>query len=139
MERRAVPILAAFSLGGRSGLPLKDVAQALRLPEVDVWDVVTRIESGGVVKEIGRGALAIEPPALREALVREVFFSGGKRLNAEGLLKGAPSPAHTAETWRPPFHRSTTSVPLIQSIRGRLDVEGAPDRRRTRHLARLVA
>lgn len=98
VEDRAIPILAAFSLGGRSGFPLEDVAQALRLPDVDVWDVVTRIESGGVVKEIGRGALAIEPAALREALVREVFFGGAKKLNAEGLLKRSSNPAHTAET-----------------------------------------
>jgi hypothetical protein len=98
VEDRAMPILAAFSLGGRSGFPLEDVAEALRLADLDVWDVVTRIESGGVVKEIGRGALAVEPAALREALVREVFFGGAKGLNARGLLKQTPRPAHTAET-----------------------------------------
>jgi hypothetical protein len=98
VQDRAMPILAAFSLGGRSGFPLEVVAEALHLADVDVWDVVTRIESGGVVKEIGRGALAVEPAALREALVREVFFGGAKGLNARGLLKQTPRPAHTAET-----------------------------------------
>lgn len=94
----AIPILAAFSVGGRFGFGLDDVAQALAVPAAEVWHTVTRIESGGVLRQLDRGALAVEPPALREALVREVFFDGPKSLSIADLLANTPSPASTAET-----------------------------------------
>ena len=109
---RAVAVLAGFGVGGSAGMTIESVAAALGLPLPDVWEVVTRVEAGGVVVQRSSRCLAIEPPALREALVNEVFFRGGHGLPLDSFLDRLPDPGATAQTL----------------IRGRARGGGVPER-----------
>lgn len=89
---KAIPVLASFAVGGDSGMPIALVAEFLRLPPIEVYTIVTRLASGGVLNELPAGhTLSVSPQTLRFALVREVFFSGKGCLDPTLLLENAPN------------------------------------------------
>jgi hypothetical protein len=86
----AIEILAAFALGGNAGMDMSSVSRALGLPVVELRRAVTRLAAGGVVFHSGDSRLAVHPRTLRDALVRDVFFTGAESLPLQPLLQEAP-------------------------------------------------
>lgn len=82
-------ILAAFSLGGQSGMPVKAVADATGMNLVDLGAAIGKLVAGGVVFEVRSQCLSVRPPALRHALVRDVLFSDAATLPVCDLLAKA--------------------------------------------------
>lgn len=68
-------LLAAFALGGASGMPLPAVARALGVPNGTIALKVAKLSAGGVVKQIDRLTISVHPEPLRSILVREGFYS----------------------------------------------------------------
>lgn len=91
-------ILAAFSIGGDSGMPVKIVAEELNLRLIEVRNAVTKLDANGVISDVGRQSLSVRPPALRHSLVRDVFFKDATSLPIEGLLTRVPYLPHAART-----------------------------------------
>ena len=85
---QAIVILAGFAIGGDAGVPLNIVADELRVSLPEVQTIVTYLTSGLILQtELG---LAVYPPALRFALVRDKFF-GIAPLPLRGFIERAPS------------------------------------------------
>lgn len=84
--RQASLILAALSMSGDAGMTLPAVANALGLPLADVRDAVVQLAAGGVVLELNGQRLSVRPPALRHALIRDVFFSGASSYPIDPVL-----------------------------------------------------
>lgn len=88
----ATPLLAAFALGGDSGVLLESVSSALGLPLARVTTLATELASGGVLAQVpGRfvgwkRALQIRPAQLRTALVGEHFFASAALLPLDTAL-----------------------------------------------------
>lgn len=89
-------VLAAFSLGGESGMSMECVAHALDITMLDIKEIVTNLDAGGIIEECDEHTLAVYPSALRSLLVKECFFSGPSSLQSEELLKHVPSRAEAA-------------------------------------------
>ncbi len=88
----SIPVLAAFSLGGKEGMSLQAVSEALGLSLVEVYRIATGLAAGGVLSEVDGKGLAISPRVLRSALIREaVLPQAGPKLPLERLLGGASS------------------------------------------------
>jgi hypothetical protein len=87
--RRAVAIIAAFAVGGDSGMSLGIVASALDIPLVDVQNATVQLAAGGVLREIERGRLSVHPDVLRFALVRDVFYAGGASFPMEKIIEAS--------------------------------------------------
>lgn len=68
-------LLACFALGGDSGVSLEVVREFLGLDRERIRQQVVRASHGGVLKVLGDDRLAVEPEALRPALLEEVFFT----------------------------------------------------------------
>ena len=52
---RGVPyVLAAFSIGGEAGMNLDDVTNSLGMNTIDVKEIVTELNAGGVFGKLGR-------------------------------------------------------------------------------------
>ena len=96
--KEASAILAAFSLGGNKGMSMETVATQLKLSPVDVQQVATGLAAGGVLTDVGQGRLAVRPPSLRYALVRDVFFSKATSLRCDYLISESSDIAETALT-----------------------------------------
>lgn len=97
--KKASTILAAFAIGGDSGMPIKTVANSLRQPEIDIHNIVTELASGGVITEIRQtNTLSVNPAALRFALVRDTFFKGPTSLDPMTLIENARDLAQVALT-----------------------------------------
>ena len=99
------PFLAAFSVAGDAGLSMQVVADYMDLPIHVLRERVSKLAAGGVLVEVDRERLAVRPPALRHALVRDVFFSGPTALQIEPLLAVQPSLDEAAETILGARHR----------------------------------
>lgn len=84
-------ILASIAIGGDFGMKMKVVADYLQLPLIEVRGHVTLLATGGILRELDNGYLAVYPMALRCALVREIFFSGANSLPIPGILAQAPN------------------------------------------------
>jgi hypothetical protein len=93
---RVVPVLGAFAAGGRAGMQMNVVAQCLGMPVAEVWELTTQVAAGGLLRESAGETLAVEPAALRDALVRSVFFAGARSLPIRSLLDAAPDRASAA-------------------------------------------
>lgn len=91
-------ILAAFSIGGDGGMRMQDVAECLQLSLAELREKATRLFAGGVLWEVNNTRLEVRPPSLRDALVRDTFFSGAASLSPDELIARTPSPADTAIT-----------------------------------------
>lgn len=84
-------VLAAFSVGGQSGISVDAVASATGMNRVDLGDFVSKLGAGGVVFQTRTQCLSVRPPALRHALVRDVIFGGGSAVPLESLVACAES------------------------------------------------
>ncbi len=91
-------ILAAFAVGGDSGMAMLDAARALGFGLVQVREAVVKLATGGVITDINRQRLSVRPPALRHALVRDVFFRGAFSVPIEPLLIAEADPQEKALT-----------------------------------------
>ena len=91
-------IVAAFSLGGDKGMSMETVANQLKLSLIQVQQMVTGLAAGGVLNDVGQNRLSVRPPALRYALVRDVFFSGATSLRCNELTKQSPDIIETTLT-----------------------------------------
>jgi hypothetical protein len=97
--KKASAILAAFAIGGDSGMTIKTVAESLRQPDIDIHNIVTELASGGVITEISHtNTLSVNPAALRFALVRDTFFKGPASLEPMTLIEHAQDLAQVAST-----------------------------------------
>jgi hypothetical protein len=112
----ATDVLAAFAAGGEAGMPIAVVAQELGLTPVRLRHVVAGLAAGGVLTEVAGSlnrfvlgadldCLVVRPEALRQALVRDVFFDCPGRLPVKGLLARAPNPDSVARTLIGACHR----------------------------------
>ena len=75
----AKEILGILSLGGENGLAMASVAKLLDRSLIDVRQTLQQLAAGGVITEVQHSSdvdqrLVVEPPALRHALIRDVFF-----------------------------------------------------------------
>jgi hypothetical protein len=95
----AMEILATLSLGGETGMPATTVSNLLDLPPLHVRRQVIRLAAGGVIREVGPPFdLAVHPPVLRHALVRDVFLTGPARLPLETFLPYVPDTDQATST-----------------------------------------
>ncbi len=94
--QHASHILAALAVSGDSGLTMQAVAHATGLPLIDIRALLTRLAAGGVIMETSGQRLTVRPPALRHALIRDVFFRGALSLPIEPVLTQITSATETA-------------------------------------------
>lgn len=96
-------LLAAFALGGDAGMPIEAVADLLGLSRLDVTRKAASLAYGGVVTQAlgpadAEAVIIVRPPAVRPALVRDIFFNGPARLAYRPLIDRAPSLSDMART-----------------------------------------
>ncbi len=100
-EREEVRIiLAAFSIGGNHGFSLEDVASAIDSSPIRIRSIITDLSAGGVISS-GYNTFYVRPPILRNALIRDVFFSldnPGLRKLGLNLIATSANPDATAES-----------------------------------------
>ena len=82
----AVRLLAPFALGGDAGARQEDVAQQLNSSLIETSSTLAKLGAAGIVRERRDSALSVEPPPMRWALVRRVFFGGPGSLPVEPFL-----------------------------------------------------
>jgi hypothetical protein len=88
----AKEILAILSVGGEAGLTMESVAELLNRSLIDIRQTLQRLAAGGVITQHQRSSesdqqLVVEPPALRQALIRDVFFEEAASLPSSLLRK----------------------------------------------------
>jgi len=102
VERDPTQILACFALGGDRGVAMEVVGEFLGLGRDEVHRRATRASQGGVLRVVNprEGRLAVEPEALRSALLEEVFFAGSTQpsLSYRDLLERSENPPQAVET-----------------------------------------
>ncbi len=91
-------IVAAFSIGGDKGMSMETVAIQFKLSPVNVQKIATGLAAGGVLTDVGQDRLAVRPPSLRYALIRDIFFCGATSLPYDKLINQSPDIAETALT-----------------------------------------
>jgi transcriptional regulator with XRE-family HTH domain len=95
-RKKAKLILAAFSLGGNSGIDKNSVSSELGMSQADVWEIVENLSNCGLVL-LARDNISVRPKIMREALVRDIFFSNN-RINYQGLVKAVNNKDELAYT-----------------------------------------
>ncbi len=100
-DHRVREILAAFALGGRSGMHKDIVASQLGISPIDLSRTLANLASGGIIAEITNRTdhIKVGPDALRHALIREVFYTGAASLSQSvlrHLIAETPNPKETA-------------------------------------------
>ncbi len=98
LGKEATAIVAAFSLGGDKGMSMETVATQYKLRLVNVQQIATGLAAGGVLTDVGQDRLAVRPPSLRYALIRDVFFCGATSLPCNELINQSPDIVETALT-----------------------------------------
>jgi hypothetical protein len=98
LGKEATAIIAAFSLGGDKGMSMETVATQYELSLVNVQQIATGLAAGGVLTDVGQNRLAVRPPSLRYALIRDVFFCGATSFPYSELVNQSPDVAETALT-----------------------------------------
>ena len=73
-NERTNVIIAAFSLGGERGMPHQSISQELNIPRLDLQQEASYFVAAGIIWEVDKQHLSVKPPALRYAMIREVFF-----------------------------------------------------------------
>lgn len=68
-------VLAAFAVGGETGMSVRIVSKALDLSLLELRQITANLGSGGLVEEVADDRLPVRPPAIRPVLVRDVFYS----------------------------------------------------------------
>lgn len=81
MSNTTLDALAAFALGGRSGMALTAAARTMGMSETEMRTAVRPMSGTGVIREIendliGVRAVSVTPAALRHSLVRRTYFAG---------------------------------------------------------------
>jgi len=84
--------LAILSVGGEDGLTVESVAELLSKSLIDVRQTLQQLAAGGVITQLQHSSdtdqrLIVEPPALRHALIRDVFFEEAAPLPSALLRK----------------------------------------------------
>lgn len=115
-------VLAAFSVGGQFGMSIAAAADATGINLVDVRDIISKLEAGGVIFEASPQCISVRPPALRHALVKDVFFAGAKSLPVADLIANAPSKAEVvieliAARARGGIVPDALLMPMLESLR----------------------
>ncbi|GAI34826.1 unnamed protein product, partial [marine sediment metagenome] len=77
---------------------METVATQFKLSPVNVQQIATGLAAGGVLTDVGQDRLAVRPPSLRYALIRDVFFCGATSLPCNELVNQSPDIAETALT-----------------------------------------
>jgi len=75
----AAQIMAAFSVGGKVGMEMEAVSQAMDIPILELHEALKDMAPGGVLEPLSRTRLMAIPRAMRRAILKEVFFK------AEGI------------------------------------------------------
>jgi hypothetical protein len=83
-------ILAVLSLAGNQGVTLTSLAQILKISITDLHRTIKQLAASGVVMEIMENQITVRPPALRYALIRNIFFTGVS-LPIEPILQQLPN------------------------------------------------
>jgi len=96
LGKEATAIVAAFSFGGDKGISMETVATQFQLSPVNVQQIATGLAAGGVLTDVGQDRLAVRPPSLRYALIRDIFFCGATSLFYNELINQSPDIAETA-------------------------------------------
>ena len=90
--------LATLAMGGRAGMRLGSAARALDQPEVELAEVLDPLSGTGTLTDAPHGVLAVQPAALRHALVAQTYFSGGLGLSPEAAMEEAEDAVACTET-----------------------------------------
>jgi hypothetical protein len=96
--QEANDLLAAFAIGGNSGMPMKAVADALDISLLQLRAPLVRLAAGGVLRERPESLLSVRPDALRYVLLRDTFFGSNCALPVDALIGAAPDKASMMET-----------------------------------------
>ena len=95
-----VPFLAALGVGGAAGMPLAGVADHLRMDLAEAHRLIVRLGTCGLLRKVSSAGedprFAVQPRALREVLVKDVFFSNFPL--SVGRLVSLAWPGQLAET-----------------------------------------
>lgn len=91
-------VLGILALAGKRGFEVQSVAGLTGLNRLEVSQMLEQLAVGGVLTEVqlpdptGRNqGMAVQPPALRHALIRDVFFTGPSPLDYKQVVRKAPS------------------------------------------------
>lgn len=68
--------LAAFGVGGKTGMGKGDVSSVLDIPVHRVTKALRTLATGGVIMETGKETLSTIPDAFRHVLLRDIFLKG---------------------------------------------------------------
>lgn len=109
-------VLASFALGGDGGMTMQAVADYLGEPLHLLRERIAKLAAGGVLVEISSERLAVRPPALRQVLVRDVFFGGATALPIEPLVAGVRAPDDVALTLIGAQHRGARVPPDLMRL-----------------------
>ena len=90
-------LLAPFALSGEAGAKPASAVELLRTPEPEANSKLASLASAGIIRDRANGALSVEPPPMRWALVRDVFFGGGP-LDYARYIDIAENPNDAIET-----------------------------------------
>ena len=93
-------LLACFAIGGKSGMAKGTVSTALNMPILQLRQDLSNLAHGGIIAEVPYRTdfIKVRPPALRHALIRDIFFSGPSALPEsvlQGLLAAVPEHVDT--------------------------------------------
>jgi len=72
---QVVDILACFSIGGDSGMPLEAVAGLLHRDTLELKRAVEQLSAAGVLEVSPDNSISVHPFRLRQALVRDAFLN----------------------------------------------------------------
>ncbi|TET52628.1 MAG: ATP-binding protein, partial [Anaerolineales bacterium] len=88
----AADLLAAFSVGGATGMAMHDVATVLGRDPISIKHALDQAAVAGVVfLNYREGCISVHPPVLRHALVRDAYCRGPLSLDISPLLSVAPN------------------------------------------------
>ena len=93
VDGAAPELLAVLGVGGDQGTSLEVASEFLGMAFHRARRIAIQLGMGGVLSEVGERALAVQPEALRSALIRKAFFEGPRpaRLGYRPLIDLASS------------------------------------------------
>ena len=105
LDNDSLNLLGAIALGGSTGVKPDKVAEQLRISLEKVTNHLAKVASSGLISERPNGPLsasacplAIEPPEIRGALVKRVFYQGVGSLPVDRFLHIVEQPEAACET-----------------------------------------
>ena len=91
-------LLAAFALGGASGMLPDHVAKYFNCSILEIMEKLAKIATAGIIREDSNHRVLVDPPPLRYVLVHRVFFDTVPTLRHDPLLTLAGDSYHALET-----------------------------------------